>query len=157
MITVTTHGDDRRGKSAHIVSIIWLGLSLVLGAGCSQVNWQPLSNSALVGEYTSGDPFCPRILRLDSDGKFSYDQHTDVALVRPDGSLVFEGSWGRRGNWTYIGPDRVVLTNSDGAHAVSVYVRRKPDGKLVILEPELYPAALKDWPAVQVSWYLERR
>jgi len=109
--------------------------------GCAHSLERPIARDELVGVYANGDPFWPRSLDLNSDGTFAYRQLTDV--IGADGS--FEGSWGLSGKWRFVTPDRVELATAMQKEPVLVFARRSKRSGIAILEPDLFPAILREW------------
>jgi len=122
-----------------------LAVLLVLSlCGCAHLDQLPTAKS-LIGEYSNHDGFWPRTLTLHKDGSFTYDQLTDVLKEQKDGTLLFEGSWGMSGKWSFQSPDRVELVTEPRKDHFPLFVRRHSNGKIVLLEPHLFPDILKTW------------
>jgi hypothetical protein len=131
-------------------------LLAILGcAGC--VQFGHVGEKTLVGSYWNGDGFCPRTLELRADGSFDYDQLTDLIKEGKDGVGVFEGSWGIRGRWRLIPPDRIEMTSDKSAQKIGVFVRTYSGGKIAILEPDLFPDILKVWTPAESVYFLRKR
>jgi len=112
--------------------------------GCAQLD-QPLTATSIASEYSNHDAFWPRTLTLHKDGTFTYHQLTDVLQEKKDGTMLFEGSWGMSGTWSFQPPDRVELVAAPRKDRFTILIRRDSAGKIVMLEPNLYPDILKTW------------
>ncbi len=126
-----------------------------LVCGCAHLE-RPLTPTSIAGSYSNHDGFWPRTLALHTDGSFTYDQLTDVLQEKKDGSMVFEGSWGMRGSWSFQPPDRIELISQPRKDRVTIFVRRNSAGRIALLEPNLYPDILKTWiPSSQSTFASE--
>ena len=130
-------------------------IAILVCAGCARFGH--VAEKALIGSYGNGDPFCPRTLELRADGTFDYDQLTDNIVEGKDGVGVFEGSWGVRGHWRFSPPDRIEMTPNRSATRIEVFVRRYSEGKIAILEPDLYPDILKVWTPMESVYFLRKQ
>lgn len=126
----------------------------LLFSGCVHVS---VSEHDLAGSYTNSDGYWPRSLDLRQDGTFAYDQLTDVIKEAKDGTAVSEGSWGLRGHWRFLPPDRVELAADGKPAKVVLFVRTYSAGKIAILEPDLFPDILNTWSPDRVLRFLKKR
>jgi hypothetical protein len=120
-------------------------LLTVFFAGCAGLEFETISEDQFFGEYWNGNPFWPRTLELTEDRRFDYNQMTDIVNQDENGNMVFEGSWGISGTWSFFLPDRIILTRDSGPPQIEVVVRIHPNSRLSILEPELYPGIIETW------------
>jgi hypothetical protein len=109
-------------------------LVLFLAFGCAHVECAPFTAAGLAANYWNGDPWSPRTLRLRPDGSFDYLQFSDN--LGPDDKK--NGGFSFRGRWAFRPPDCIELDADPGHLTIRLYVRFAM-GKVVVLEPDLYP------------------
>ena len=132
-------------------------LIVLLICGCVQFPLSRIGETDLIGSYSNGDGFWPRSLELRADRTFSYHQLTDVIAQQKDGSMVFEGSWGVIGRWTFLPPDRIEMLPDGKPGRIEVFVRMHRGDQVAILEPDLFPDILKTWKPDGSLRYLKKQ
>jgi hypothetical protein len=126
----------------------------ILICGCAHV--ERVNLKSIAGSYSNGDRFCPRTLDLRTDSSFTYDQLTDNLVSGKDGIMVFEGSWGVRGRWNFIPPDRIEMLPEGNSARIEIFIRTYSNGKVALLEPSLYPDILKAWTPQESVYFLRK-
>ena len=70
--------------------------------------------------------------------------------------MVFEGSWGVIGRWSFLPPDRIEMLPDGKPGRIEVFVRMRGD-QIAILEPDLFPDILKTWKPDGSLRYLRKQ
>ncbi len=121
--------------------------------GCVSFTSNRLTFDEVAGSYCRCDPWWPRVLELNKDGSFIYEQRTDH--IGFDADCMYEGGWCFDGKWAFVTPDKIILKTNRQPEIIVLRARREESGKVAILEMDLFPDIVEEWDSGETSRALQ--